>query len=170
MKAALYTLKLLGQVDFAAAAQENAKWLSLILNAGQPLEFAGDGSHIVCELGDDLSIMKPQIATELEIGAWDSIGSYFEVGLVPQAEQLSEAFRPSFSVTGTLTVPGVAVAHHRQMSDYLLPMAEEAWRLLSSLQQEGGFPLELRIEKSRVVSIRTRDGRELWDEESFGMS
>lgn len=44
MKAALYTLKLLAKVDFTVAAEENAKWLSLILNADQPLEFSGHRS------------------------------------------------------------------------------------------------------------------------------
>lgn len=53
--------------------------------------------------------MGPKTRAALSPGEWESIGSFFEVGMIPQPDDI----RPAFIVNGTLSVPGVAVAHHR---------------------------------------------------------
>jgi hypothetical protein len=97
--------------------------------------------------------MRPKTEVNLSPGEWESIGSYFEVGMVPD----SEDFRPGFIVNGTLSVPGVAMAHHRQMHKSLQPLHSEAWELLENIRQQGLFPLKVKIVDSHVESILAGD-------------
>jgi hypothetical protein len=64
---------------------------------------------------------------------------------------------PAFTVNGTLNVPGVAVAHHRQMHENLRPLATQAWKLFQDLRNQNRFPLSVRIQDSRIVSVLAGD-------------
>jgi len=149
MDAAVYTVELLARSTFEAAAIANERWLKLLMGCKQPLIFSGKGCDLVCEVEEDVYVMRPKTEAQLSPGEWDSIGSYFEVGMVPQPEDI----RPAFIVNGILSVPGVAVAHHRQMRDDLLPLAMRAWELFQRLRDQNLFPLLVRIENSRVVHV-----------------
>lgn len=149
MEAMVYTMELLAQSKFEAAAQLNERWLRLLLERRDPLILRGKGCDLVCEVEEDVYVMRPKTQAMLTPGEWESLGAYFEVGMVPQPED----FRPAFAVNGTLSVPGVAVAHHRQMHDNLLPLATRAWELFQDLHRQGQFPLQISIENSRVKHI-----------------
>jgi hypothetical protein len=149
MEATIYTLNLLAQSDIDFATKLNAKWVNLLLNRKMPMILHGNGSNFTCQLEDNLYVMAPKTEVQLALGEWDTIGSYFEVGMVPTPDDI----RPGFVVNGTLTVPGVAVAHHRQMPEELCPLAHQAWQLFQQLRKEGRFPLHIDIRDSRVVQV-----------------
>lgn len=56
-------------------------------------------------------------------------------------------------MNGILSVPGVAVAHHRQTHEAVKAQAEQAWALLVQLQANREFPLKVEIDNSRIVHI-----------------
>lgn len=150
---AIYTLKLLAQSDFEKSIENNEYWLNLLLSRKDPLTLEGEGSLLTCGLGDDVHVMRPKTEVRLLPGEWDSVGSYFEVGMVPDPEE----FRPGFNVNGTLTVPGVAVAHHRQMHEDLHPLHSRAWELFSELHTNDLFPLKVTIKDSHVKQVLAGD-------------
>lgn len=150
LEATLYTLGLLTQSDFAAAVKANETWINILRESDGPLSFSGHGCDFTCEIENDVFVMKPKTEVAIPPGEWESIGSYFEVGMVPEPEE----FRPGFVVNGELSIPGVAVAHHRQMRDGLEVMAQQSWNLLTRLRHEGKFPLKMTIEESHVVEVR----------------
>lgn len=82
--------------------------------------------------------------------------------MVPQAED----FQPSFKVNDILSVPGVAIAHHRHMHDNLLSLPLRAWNLFQEIRSQGLFPLQVKIENSRAVHIRAGE-RDLTEELKF---
>ncbi|WP_085505179.1 hypothetical protein [Thalassobacillus devorans] len=152
--ASLYTMKLLADSDFEYAVKANEEWIKYMMDIDGPMVFHGENSNFSCELDEeDVHVMKPKISVEIEPGEWESIGSYFEVGMVPDPED----FRPGFIVNGTLSVPGVAIAHHRQIHDNLKPYHAEAWNLFTDLHEEGLFPLKVNIKDSHVQSILAGD-------------
>lgn len=160
--AAIYTMKLSGQSDIEAACHLNEKWMNFLLTHEEPFIFSGKGCELTCEVNDDARVLVPKTTAQLAPGEWMSIGSYFEVGMVPQAED----FQPSFKVNGTLTVPGIAIAHHRQMHNNLLPVPRQAWELFQEIRNQQLFPLQVTIENSRAVHILAK-GRDLTEEIKF---
>lgn len=153
MDAARYTVDMLSRSRFETAVELNRDWLSLLMNRKTPMVFGGEGCELVCELEDDITVLKPKVESALAPGEWESIGSYFEVGLVPMPEDFRPGFRPGYVVEGTLTVPGVAVAHHKQMHPKLRPLASRAWRLFEEVREQGLFPLKMEIRNSRTTHV-----------------
>jgi hypothetical protein len=98
----------------------NERWVQTLLKHKEPFIFSGEECDIVCKIEEDVHIMLPKTAVELMPGEWVSIGSYFEVGMIAQPDDLRQAF----SVNVILSVPGVVVAHHRQMNDNMLPLTK----------------------------------------------
>ncbi len=149
MEAAIYAVECLSRSTFEAAADANERWLKLLLEREDPMIFRGKGCDFVCEIEQDVYVMGPKTKGLLSSGEWMSIGSFFEVGMVPQPEDI----RPAFIVNGTLSVPGVAVAHHRQMPDDLLQQTVQAWKLFQNLREQKLFPLQMSIENSRMMHV-----------------
>lgn len=151
--AATYTIEMLAKSKFESAVALNQSWLSLLMDRKEPMAFGGQGCDLTCKLEDDVTILKPKTETWLSPGEWESIGSYCEVGLVPMPEDFRPGFRPGYVVNGTLTVPGVAVAHHKQMHPDLRPLPTRAWELFKEIREQGLFPLKMELENSRAVHI-----------------
>lgn len=86
-------------------------------------------------------------------GEWDGVGLFFEVGMVLDPE----AYKPAYSVSGALEVPGVVVSHHRQIQDTVKRQAVEAWQLIQKLQDRGQFPLIIEVQESRVLQVLAGD-------------
>lgn len=149
MGSAIYTLMLLSLSNLEGATSLNRKWLDIIMTRRDPLHLKGSGCEITCEFDDSVNIMRPKTEVALSPGEWDTVGPYFEVGLIPNPDN----FRPGFTVNGVLTVPGVAVAHHRQMHPNLIPSKIRAWDMLNKLRQDGMLPLEITVENSYVTKI-----------------
>ena len=149
IEAAKYTMELLASSTFETAIQLNQIWLELLLNRVEPMLLQGNGSNIFCAIEDDVNVLRPKTSVQLLPSEWESIGAYFEVGMVSQPDNI----QPGFTVNGILSVPGVAVAHHRPMPENLLPMAMQAWKLFQQLHEQNSFPLQLHIENSRVTRI-----------------
>ena len=157
--AAIYTMTLLGRSTIETACHLNQQWLHLLLEHKEPFILRGNGCELVCEIDEGVCVLAPKIAVQLDLGEWTSIGSYFEVGMVPQPDD----FRPAFKVNGTLSVAGVAVAHHRQMHADLLHLPLKAWNVLQQIQKQKLFPLQINIENSCITSIVAGD-QDLSDE------
>lgn len=146
VETAVYSLKLLARSDFQKAVDENRRWLKVVLRRSAPLALRGAGCDLTCRLSRHVSAMAPRTRVRLLPGEWDSIASYFEVGLVPDPED----YGPGFLVDGFLSVSGVVVAHHRPAHHILQPLHGEAWARFCRLRQEGLFPLRVEIENSHV--------------------
>ncbi len=153
MEAACYTVKVLAQSQFEIAASLNAKFLRLLLEKEDPFIMSGNASRITCKVEENVTVMGPKTNSALALGDWDGIGSFFEVGMVSQADDIV----PAFTVNGTLSVPGVAVAYHRQMHEIIHPLVTQAWSLFQDLRHQDRFPLSVKIEDSRVVSVLAGD-------------
>src|SRR5919198_5067993 len=136
--ATLYALELIAQSNFESATERNKIWLERLMEPEKPLLLRGNGCDLTCEIEEGVYVMRPKTEVLLFPGEWDSIGSYFEVGMVPPPD----SFRPAFVINGTLSVPGVAIAHHRQMTDSLLILPSQAWSLFENLRKDNGFPLK----------------------------
>lgn len=149
METVLYNMELLCHSTFDQATRLNEQWVQRLLDHKDPFIFRGEGCEFVCKVEEDVSIMLPKVEVEIVPGEWVSVGNYFEVGMIPQPDDI----RPAFSVNGTFTVPGVAVAHHRQMHENLLPLVDRAWALFEELRRADAFPLQLHIENSRVLHV-----------------
>lgn len=147
MEATIYTFELIALSDFGEAVKANERWLTHLLDPGNLLNLRGNNCNLVCEIQEGVYVMRPKTEVALLPGEWDSIGSYFEVGMVPPPD----SFRPGFIINGVLSVPGVAVAHHRQMNDGLQNLPELAWSLFKDLQEKNNFPVTLEIQDSRIV-------------------
>lgn len=146
---AIYTIKLLANLQFDSATRLNEKWLKTFLECREPLVFGGKECDLTCKVGDVVYAMSPKTQVQLQPGDWDTVSAYFEVGMVPQPED----FRPGYIVSGTLTVPGVVVAHHRQMNKELQQLPKRAWKLFQNLRNQNCFPLKVRIEDTRVIEV-----------------
>jgi hypothetical protein len=153
IEASKYTLSLIAQSDFDAATKLNSVWMEKLLYDDRTFVLHGHGSEATCKIEDDVVVMAPKTTVQLLPGEWDTIGLYFEVGMVPPPDDI----RPAFIVNGVLTVPGTAVAHHRQMPKELVPLTYRTWELFQELRKEGRFPLEMHIENSRVTRVLAGD-------------
>ena len=157
--AAIYTMTLLGRSTIETACQMNKQWLTLLLEHKGPFILRGNGCDLVCEIDDDVCVLAPKTSVQLDRGEWTSVGSYFEVAMVPQPDD----FHPAFKVNGILSVPGIAVAHHRQMHADLLHLPLKAWSVVQQIQKQNLFPLQIKIENSCIISIVAGD-QDLADE------
>lgn len=153
MDSAIYMIEMLAKSTFEESARLNESWLSLLVDRQEPLVLAGQGCDLVCELEDDVTVLKPKLESSLMPGEWESIGAFFEVGMIATPEDFRPGLRPGYVVNGVLSVPGVAVAHHRHMHPDLRPMAVQAWDLLHRVQKEDLFPLRMEIDNSRAVHV-----------------
>jgi hypothetical protein len=154
LKAASYTIQLMARSDFVGAIRENARWVDILSSTGETLIFQGGNSHFTCALGERIQVMQPRVEPMLLPGEWEAIGPFFEVGMVPDNENI---FHPGYVVNGVLEVAGVAIARHRQMPSGLVHLHTEAWRLMQSLIINGQFPLKLELETSRLVKAMAGD-------------
>lgn len=148
LEATIYTLHRLSEANLVQGAMRNRDWLRKISQESAPFLLRGPGCDFTCQFEDEVHLMAPKIEGSLAIGELVSIANFTETGVLAQADDLT----PSYDANGTLTVPGVAVAHHRQMADSLVPLAKEAWTFFSELHQDGNFPLKIEVEHSRIVN------------------
>jgi len=161
-EAAKYTVKLIASSDFAAATKENNRWISVLENSDiKRLVFKGMYGELEVILKERLDLMLPRTQAGLLPGEWEAIGMFFEIAMIPDNEDF---FHPGFLVNGEVTVPGVAIAHHRIMPEPLTILPKRAWELLGGLVRDGRFPLSVTIENSQVKQVRSSDGTNLTDE------
>lgn len=149
MAAMAYTFDILTRSSFERATALNDLWLQRLLKYHAPMHLKGNKSYLECSIAQDVYAMTPKTTAQLEPGEWESIGAFFEVGMVAQADDSW----PAFNVNGTVSVEGVVVAHHRWMPDGLVPQATRAWELFQEVRQKGLFPLHVELEHSRVVKV-----------------
>lgn len=149
IEAAKYTLNLLAYSDVVAASKANEQWLDTLMNVDVPLIFGGSGTHFECEIKDEVVAMGPRTSPALLPGEWEGVGVFFEVGMILDPDH----FQPGYKVNGVFEVPGVCVAHHRQMRPELRHLAVRAWDLVSVLRRRGCFPLRMAVEDSYVTQL-----------------
>jgi hypothetical protein len=148
LDAAKYTLEVLARSNFPLAVSENTEWLRVIASCERPIRFFGNGTDLSCELRERVQLMQPRTELALLPGEWDAVGNYFEVAMIPDNDDF---FHPGYVVNGELHASGVAIARHRIMPDHLVPLHEQAWSLMHDLMTQGGFPLRVTIENSRIT-------------------
>lgn len=153
LSATKYTLQMLATTSVTSAVDRNVSTLNELMEVDAPMVVRGDGTDLRIELEDDVTVLRPKVEYELAPGEWESVGSYFEVGLVPTPEDFKTGMRPGYIVDGEVEVPGIAVACQWHAGDEIRVMQRQAWALLDRVRQDGGFPLRLTIENSRVVSV-----------------
>lgn len=144
---AVYDLQLLGKCDFKQASAQNRHFLELLMKTQGPLRASNAGTELECNLDASLQVMAPRVA--LKPGELDSLGAFFEVGMVPKGAELG------YHASGTLSVPGVSVAHRRSMHGDAL--WGEVWDYMGTRRAEGRFPLEVVLDNSSVVTVRAGD-------------
>ncbi|MGF1646455.1 MAG: hypothetical protein ACFCVF_06000 [Kineosporiaceae bacterium] len=159
MEAMRYTLRRLAEASINDAVERNTRVLNAVAQAESVLVTSG-GHEMRCRF-DEVTILRPKIEPELERGEWESIGAYFEVGLVSEPDEFMANVKPGFHVDGEFLVNGVSVACHRHVSNDVRAMSTAAWTLLRDVHRDGGFPLRITLDHSVVRSIMTGQGRDL---------
>jgi hypothetical protein len=147
LKASKYTISRMSESSFSTAVQMNKDWLTLLGSKQEIMVFGGNGTDFTCGIDDEANPIAPKIDVDLEPGEWVSIGSYLETAMVSQPDDIS----PSFDVNGTFSVPGIAMAYHRQLPDSLLPLIEETWSFFHALRVANCFPLQIEVRESRII-------------------
>lgn len=153
-----YSLGTLTSESIPAAVAKNQQVMGMLSELGEVLPISGPGCDLICKLEQDVTILRPKVEVEIEPGEWESIGAYFEVGMVPTPEDFKTGIRPGYVVDGELEIPGVAVAHHRHVQEQVRAQAREAWQTLARVRESGGFPIRMTIENSIVRQIRSSVG------------
>ncbi len=153
MDAALYAIDLFSRSNLITATRHNQEWLKRLVSSKKPFIFRGNGCNLECEIKDGVTVMGPKTEPRILPGEWEGIGAFFEVGMVLDPE----GFQSAYILNGELSIPGVAVAHHRQASDDVGIQASHAWEFLSDLHRQGKFPLKMTIHDSVVTNISTGD-------------
>lgn len=151
--ATTYTLELLAKAPVTDAVARNRQWLEFLATHAGPITLEGGGTSLTCALDDDVTVLRPKVEMELEVGEWESIGSYFEVGMVPVPEDFRQGIRPGYTVDGVLEAAGCAVAHHRHVGEEAKQRSWRAWEVLQDAREQGAFPLRVEIERSRVNHV-----------------
>lgn len=146
-----YLARTLRRVDFKAACSANLHLVEALERTVSPIRVLSNQDLLSVELSLSLEVALPKVAPDIGIGEWVSLGQFLELGLVPNEGHTA------FNVNGKMWCDGMAVAHHRHNLSEARPKAFEAWMILSDVHKRGGFPLELTIDSSRMVSVRTRD-------------
>src|SRR5260370_23728664 len=68
MDTAVYTVELLARSTFEAAANANEKWLKLLMGCEKPLIFIGKECDLICEVDEDVYVMRPKTKAQLSPG------------------------------------------------------------------------------------------------------
>lgn len=157
IEAIKYSMATLARTSVEAAVEHNNAVVSMLMNLDHEMTIAGAGSELTCRLEDDVTVLRPKVENDLAPGEWESLGAYFEVGMVPTPEDFKTGIRPGFIVNGELNVPGVAVAHHRHVPAAIRAQSDAAWQLLSDVRRNGGFPLRVTVENSIVREVASTD-------------
>lgn len=150
----IYTLSLLAATDLTRSTARNVDLLAILESATEPLEIRGAGSDLSLVLSDEIFLMNPKLVPHLEEGEWASVAQFLEVGLVPDRRRV----HPPHNLGGTASAAGVVVAHHRFASAHVASQAAAAWDYIQGVMREGGFPLCIEVESSRLMDIRTASG------------
>jgi hypothetical protein len=159
-EAVTYTLEKIARSSFVDAARRNAELLEAVAASTTMVVSSGRDATLTCVL-DEITMLRPKVEPELEPGEWESVGAYFEVGLVSVPDEFMAGIKPGFDVDGELVADGVSVAVHRHVGDAVRAMADGAWELLRELARGGEFPLRLTVENSVLRSVRTASGRDI---------
>lgn len=148
---AKYNIRLIAESDFVQALKKNEEVLELLMGASRPLDIHGNGSQLTCRLDGQLEVMAPRTKYPLKGGHSDGIAAFFEVGMIRKDGHAG------FHASGVLSVPGVCIAHRRDLEGERI--WREAWDFMVSLYDQGEFPLTLELENSRIVKALagTRD-------------
>ncbi|WZH51944.1 MAG: hypothetical protein PIR53_18245 [Nocardioides alkalitolerans] len=158
-EAVLYTLEKMARSSFVDAAERNNVLLEAVAGSSTMVVSSAD-AELRCEL-DEITMLRPKIEPELAPGEWESVGAYFEVGLVSVPDEFMTGIKPGFDVNGEFVADGVSVAVHRHVGDDVRAMQTAAWELLRSLARAGEFPLRLTVEHSVLRKVLTASGRDM---------
>lgn len=154
-EAIIYFSETLPRVDFQAACQANLSLVEALEQTQVPIMVSSGEFSMAVDLSLSLEIALPKLNPEIAKGEWVSLGQFLEIGLVPNEGHTA------FNVNGTLICDGVAVAHHRHNLESARPKAFEAWNILSQVRKDGGFPLNVEVCSSKVISVKTTAGKDL---------
>ena len=159
LEAMAYTLERIARSSFVNAAQLNNELLDLVATS-ERIVVTSAGTELHCTFGE-ITMLRPKVEPELEPGEWESVGAYFEVGLVSQPDEFMTGIKPGFDVDGEFVADGVSVAVHRHVGDEVRTMAVGAWSLSRDLERDGDFPLRLTVENSVLRKVITSAGRDI---------
>lgn len=159
LEAMTYTLEHIARSSFVDAARLNSELLDSVATSERIVVTSAD-AELHCRFGE-ITMLRPKVEPELEPGEWESVGAYFEVGLVSQPDEFMTGIKPGFDVDGEFVADGVSVAVHRHVGEEVRAMADGAWSLLRGLEQAGDFPLRLSVENSVLRKVVTGSGRDI---------
>jgi hypothetical protein len=153
-----YGLDLLSTLDIRAHVAGVTSLVQMLERTTASVSIATAGATAELLLSDDIHILNAKTHLDITPGEWVAISQYLEVTLVPRKSQ----HVLGFSLSGELRVDGCAVAAHRFFPDDVGPHAERAWQVIESTRDNGGFPLLVTVEDSRLRSVLTATGVELF--------
>jgi hypothetical protein len=155
LEAIEYLYQRLSTLNFSEACAKSMQIVETIEYATKPIVIRSGGAKLNVDIGKEVSIALPKLEPNIFIGEWISISQFLEVGLIPNEEY------SSFEVSGMLVCDGASVAHHRMNEAAAQPLAAKAWSIFENIRSSSGFPLEIVVESSRVITIRTSTGEDI---------
>ena len=159
VEAVMYTLEAMSRSSFVDAARRNVELLDAV--ASSETMVVTSRGEMLTGVFSEITMLRPKVEPELEPGEWESVGAYFEVGLVSVPDEFMAGIKPGFDVHGTFVADGVSVAVHRHVGDSVRAMADGAWALLGEFARTDEFPLRLTVEHSVLREVATASGRDI---------
>lgn len=147
-----YALRRLSEISFSSAVHNNLSWLDMLEHSEGPIAVETDDAVCEINLREDLSVMYAKTDLEILPDEWVAPANYLEVGIVPAPGSTKAAH----SISGDLTIDGIAVARHKFFPDEVASKADAAWSLLSRVRGDQGFPLRVSVVDSVPNAIMTR--------------
>lgn len=166
-EATRYTLEMCRTLDLRDCVRRNTEVIAEFMTSRDRFMFTGSKSDVKFTLSQNIRLMETATKSHiLEQGMDYALSTYTEVALIPnriKAKDISPK-ELGYDVSGSFLCDGTLVAVHHGTHQSAQDRHKLIALIMERLYDDDEFPLHIEVDRSKVVSVVTKSGRQILPE------